>query len=88
MVVRDITNISQKKMLISYRREYHADALVSLNNKEARSYKMEFSLEMTPLGSSIIRVKLLENPEYPLVPLLNELKARILDLDAKDQLPR
>jgi len=88
MVVRDIKNIIQKRMLISYRREYHADAFVSLHNKEARPYKIEFSVEMTPLGSSIIRVKLLDELDYPLVPLLNELKQRINELESKDTLPR
>ena len=88
MVVRDIKNITQKRMLISYRREYHADAWVALHNKEVTPYKIEFSVEMTPLGSNIIRVKLLEDLEYPLVPLLNELKQRIVALDSNDILPR
>jgi len=88
MVVRDIKNITQKRMLISYRREYHADAFVSLHNKEPKSYKIEFSVEMTPLGSNIIRVKLLDELDYPLVPLLNELKHRITELDSTDVLPR
>jgi hypothetical protein len=75
-------------MLISYRREYHADVHISLLNQEAKPYQIEFSLELTPLGGNIVRVKMLDEPDYPLVPLVNEIKERIAAMDRDDALPR
>jgi hypothetical protein len=88
MVVREIDNIRRKHMLISYRREYHADVLISLHNQAAKPYQIEFSMEMTPLGGNIIRVKMLTEPDYPLVPLMNEIKERLAAMDRDDTLPR
>ena len=88
MVVREINNIHRKHMLISYRREYHADVHVALHNQAPKPFPIEFSLEMTPLGGNIIRVKMIEEPDYPLVPLMNEIKERISAMDRDDSLPR
>ena len=88
MVVRDINNIRRKHMLISYRREYHADVHIALHNKEPKPYQIEFSLEMTPLGGNIVRVKMIDEPDYPLIPLINEIKERITTMDRDDALPR
>ena len=88
MVVRNFNNIRRKHMLISYRREYHADVHISLLNQEAKPYQIEFSLELTPLGGNIVRVKMLDEPDYPLVPLVNEIKERIAAMDRDDALPR
>jgi hypothetical protein len=88
MVVREINNIRRKHMLISYRREYHADVHISLRNQDAKPFQIEFSLEMTPLGGNIVRVKMIDEPDYPLVPLMNEIKERIAAMDREDALPR
>ncbi len=88
MVVRELNNIHRKHMLISYRREYHADVMISLHNQDAKPYQIEFSLEMTPLGGNIVRVKMLTEPDYPLIPLMNEIKERIAGMDRDDSLPR
>jgi hypothetical protein len=88
MVVREINNIRRKHMLISYRREYHADVQIALHNQTAKPYQIEFSLEMTPLGGNIVRVKMIDEPDYPLIPLMNEIKERISAMDRDNTLPR
>jgi hypothetical protein len=75
-------------MLISYRREYHADALIALHNAEPKPFQIEFSMEMTPLGGSIVRVRMIDEPDYPLVPLMNEIKERVSAMDRDNTLPR
>lgn len=88
MLVQDIHNIRKKHMLISYRREYQADAMISLNGDLARDFRIEFSLEMTPLGSSIVRVRFLDDIEYPLVPIMQELKETVTRMETAGTLPR
>jgi len=88
MVVRGIQNIKRKHMLIAYRREFFAEAVVFLRENEQRDCKIEFSLEMTPLGANIVRVKFLEDLGYPLIPLMNEVKTKITELDKAGALPR
>ncbi len=86
-MIQDILNIRKKHMLISYRREYIADALIELSSNKSKDYKIEFSIEMTPLGTSIVRVKMVDDLDYPLLPLLNELKQRITDMERDKLLP-
>lgn len=88
MVVRGIQNIRRKQMLIAYRREFLAEAVLSLRDNEQRGCKIEFSLEMTPLGANIVRVRFLEDLGYPLIPIMNEVKSKISEMDKAGTLPR
>jgi chitinase len=87
-MVQAIENITKKHMLISYREEFHGDAVLELRkNGSPQTCKIEFSLELTPLGSKNIRVQFLENLEYPLIPVIRELKTHITELDRSGRLP-
>lgn len=87
-MVNAIQNITKKHMLISYRQEYHGDAVLDLRkNGSTMNCKIEFSLELTPLGSKNIRVQFLDNIEYPLIPVIRELKNHITQLDKSGRLP-
>lgn len=87
-MVQDIQNITKKHMLISYRQEFHADAILDFRrNGSAQTCKIEFSLELTPLGSKNIRIQFLDNIEYPLIPVIRELKSHISNLDRSGRLP-
>jgi len=87
MFVQEISNITKKKMLISYRREYQAQASIKLNGSIMENHHIEFSLEMTPYGEKLIRIRFLDDINYPLVPLMQELKTKIKDLETAGTLP-
>jgi hypothetical protein len=87
MTLHGIHGIVRKNLLISYRREYSAQALVSIHNKEPKGYLFEFSLELTPLGSSVIRVKLIDTPDFPSLSLVNLLKELVHKMDHDGDLP-
>mgnify|MGYP003563631155 CR=1 FL=1 len=87
-MVQTIENITKKHMLISYREEFHAEVVLDLRkNGSSQTCKIEFSLELTPLGSKNIRVQFLDNLEYPLIPVIRELKNHISEMDRSGRLP-
>ena len=87
MVIHEVHDIKRRNPLIAYRREYHARASISYHNQPPGSYAIEFSLELSPLGTSTIRVKLLDNLDYPALPVLGALKEYIHQLDKAGSLP-
>lgn len=87
MLVHDIADIKRKNPLIAYRREYSGTANLGLNGTRILSCPIEFSVELTPLGSSVIKVKLLETPDYPSLPIITALKERVHDMDRAGSLP-
>ena len=87
MVIHAVNNITRKPMFISYRREYHADALIGFREADPAIVKIEFSVEMTPLGEKLVRIQFLEDIHYPLVPVLRELKDVITGLERSGELP-
>jgi len=74
-------------MLIAYRREYTADAHVLFHAPPVHSYPIEFSLELTAFGASVVRVKLLGQIEYPVLPVVTALKEKVHELDKAGSLP-
>jgi hypothetical protein len=89
MIVHELKNVERKEMLISYRRVYTVDAVMSLtgNGSETMS-RIEFAVEDTALGIPEITVSILDNVEYPLIPVIRILKEHIIDLEKTGQLPR
>lgn len=87
MVIHGVNNITRKPMFISYRKEYHADALIGFRESDPDLVKIEFSVEMTPLGDKLVRIQFLDDIHYPLVPVLRELKDHISSLELNGALP-
>ena len=86
MKVVDISNIQRKENLLYYRREYRADARIELLANTLVA-PIDFVLEQRPMGGYSVHVNLVDSIDYPLVPLLSELKGFISDLDLKGVLP-
>lgn len=86
MKVVDIANIQRKENLLYYRREYSGEATIELL-AETLVAPIEFVLEQRPIGGYSVHVSLVDAIDYPLVPLVSELKAFIADLDLKGVLP-
>jgi hypothetical protein len=84
--VLEINHIVRKDVPIYYRRLYSGNAVLELVNKPVE-IPVEFQIEHKPTGQTEINVKLLQKVDYPLVPLMKEVKNFIGALDADGKLP-
>lgn len=87
MKVLHIKNINKKDIPLHYRNEYSGCALIELNSSEQMEKKINFILERGATGMVDISIELLEDVEYPLVPIIKTLKDYIGELDKKGELP-
>jgi len=86
MRVIAIKDIVRKDVPIYYRLLYTGVAVVELT-KGANNYRIDFTIEMKPTGNKEISVSFLDAIEYPLLPILQELKKNIADMDSNGVLP-
>ncbi len=86
MTILAIDDIARKETFIYYRREFTGKALYDLPGRR-HSGSIEFSIETEPTGKKDIRVRLLDSIDYPLLPIVSNLKRYILDLDREGKLP-
>lgn len=86
MKIVELTNLSRKDTHVYYRREFKADAVVEYLSKK-RSIAVEFTLEHSPLGSIDIKATIKENLDFPVLPLLANLKSYVSDLEKRGFLP-
>jgi hypothetical protein len=86
MKVVDISNIRRKENLLYYRREYSGEATIELLANTLVA-PIDFVLEQRPIGGYSVHVSLADSVDYPLVPIVAELKAFIAELDLKGVLP-
>ncbi len=86
MTILDITDIIRKENFIYYRREFTAKALYDLPGKKTEG-KIEFTIETEPTGKKDIRVMLLDPIDYPVLSVIQHLKAFIATLENEDKLP-
>ena len=79
MEVLQLKDIVKKDMAIDYRRVYTAKAVLDMSGKQVEK-KVEMALEHTPLGEVGIKITMLEDIDYPLLPVLKKIteKTRIL----------
>jgi hypothetical protein len=86
MKLTGISNIVKKNSPLHYRNEYTASAVFELDNQSLLSKRIEFVVEMSPIGSKDIRINFVDTLEYPLVPILKSLEDEIHSLDRKGSL--
>ncbi|MEI8094996.1 MAG: hypothetical protein WCG80_12355 [Spirochaetales bacterium] len=86
MKLTEIADIVKKNVPLHYRNEYTARAVFESSDKKTLSKRIEFIVEMTPIGSKDIRINFVDAIEYPLVPILKSLKDEINLLDRKGSL--
>ena len=73
--------ISKKDTLIYYRNEYSGCASFSLIAGKRASVRFESTVEIKPTGERDIYLQLLDQIDYPLVPIMKSLKEEILSID-------
>ncbi len=86
MKVLELKNVQRDEGFIYYRRTFQADAVIELPLKQVEA-PVEFTIELSPLGTKDIDISFLADIEYPLLPLLKGLKELILQKDSEGLLP-
>ncbi len=86
MKLTQIADIVKKNVPLHYRNEYTANALFNSADGKSLSRRIEFVVEMSPIGEKDIRINFVDPIDYPLVPVLKSLKEEIQVLDRKGSL--
>lgn len=86
MKIIGIQNIIRKDVPIYYKRFYKGTLVIELINTP-KEIPLEFIIEHKPTGQLEITATLMEEIDYPVVPLMKELKNYIGELDSGRKLP-
>ncbi|MDR0722589.1 MAG: hypothetical protein LBF75_07355 [Treponema sp.] len=86
MKVLEIKDIIRKDVPIYYRMFFSGIAVLQVMNKLVER-SIDFSIEIKPTGQKEILVTIAAPVDYPLVPLIRELKQFIDKLDSHGELP-
>jgi hypothetical protein len=87
MRVVELTNVVERETPLLYRRTFTATAVLAKKNDEQEATRIEFVLEHSPLGPITVKVKLLDDIDYPLVPVISAIRAHIHKLEESGALP-
>jgi hypothetical protein len=86
MKIVQIKNVERKDVPIYYRRLFSGIAEFELLNK-SEERAIDFTIETKPTGAKDVFVTMPDPIDYPLVPLMKELKKFLIDLDDTGGLP-
>ncbi|MCL2834590.1 MAG: hypothetical protein FWD78_15580 [Treponema sp.] len=86
MKIIEIKNIVRKDVPIYYKRFYKGNLVLDIMDKQDE-IPVEFSIEHKPTGHTEIEASFAKEINYPLVPLMKELKTFIADLESNRKLP-
>jgi hypothetical protein len=86
MTVVEIKGMVRKDVPIYYRRVYTGKAVLEIAGKNLEA-GIDFTIETSPFGTKETAINLIEKVDYPLVPLMKELKKKIEYLDNEGKLP-
>ncbi len=85
MKVINLTNLRKKDSPLLYRREFSADAIFELMEQQT-SKPVEFVLEHKATGGIDIKVTITEDIDYPVLPVVSNLKQFILEMHRRGAL--
>ena len=86
MKIVEIKDIIRKDVPIYYRRHFSGVVILELVNKLIER-PIDFMIETKPTGEKEISLTLSEPVDYPLTPLIRELKSFVINLDNNGGLP-
>jgi hypothetical protein len=86
MKILQVKDIERKDVPIYYRRLFSGTLELELMNKSLERI-IDFIIETKPTGQKEIFITLAEPVDYPLVPLMKEVKKYLNDLDDAGGLP-
>ncbi len=86
MTVLDIKDISTEDAYIYYRKTYLGTAILELQS-DPIEVPIKFLIETEPTGKKNIEVNLKKDILYPVLPVVKEIKKRILSISDSGKLP-
>jgi hypothetical protein len=86
MKVITLKDMIRKDVPIYYRRLYTGVAVIE-TTKDSGDYRIDFTIEHKPTGETEISVSFIDEIDYPIIPVLRELKQYIDELDHNGGLP-
>lgn len=86
MKIIGLKNIERKDTPIYYRRFYSGLISLEILNKNV-DRKIDFKIEIMPTGKKDISITFEQPVDYPVIPLMRELKQYLEDLDRTGKLP-
>ena len=86
MRVIELKDVLRKETHLHYRREFTACAVLDILDRPMEK-RIEFTMESTPLGTLKVNVHLIDQVEYPVIPILSGIKDFVTDLDRRGHLP-
>jgi hypothetical protein len=86
MKVIAIKDIVRKDVPIYYRLLFTGTAVIEFT-RDPGDYRIDFSIEIKPTGQKEITVSFLDNVDYPLLPVIKELKTMINTMHTNGLLP-
>jgi len=86
MKVITVKDIVRKDVPIYYRLLFTGVAVIELT-KDPQDFRIDFSIEIKPTGQKEIVVSFLDDIEYPLLPVIKELKTYIDAMHTNGTLP-
>ena len=85
MVVSKLVDIERKESHIYYMQDFTATMVYSVVGKEQKG-RLAFSVEHKPTGEMVISVRFIDDVDYPLLPLIIDLKTTIKKLIETNEL--
>jgi len=79
MVVSKLEDIERKESHIYYMQDFTATMIYSVVGKEKKG-RIAFSIEHKPTGEMVISVRFIDDIDYPLLPVIIDLKTTIKKL--------
>ena len=86
MKIISIKDMIRKDVPIYYRRLYTGVAVIDMNDVPV-DFRIDFSIETKPTGAKEINATFIDTIDYPLVPVIKDLKQYITELDNVGGLP-
>ena len=86
MKIITIKDMIRKDVPIYYRRLYTGVVSIEIREK-AEDYRIDFAIEAKPTGQRDISVTYIDKVDYPLIPLNQEIRNYIDELDSVGGLP-
>ncbi len=85
MVVSKLVDIERKESHIYYMQDFTATMVYSIVGREKKG-RIAFSIEHKPTGEMVITVRFIDDVDYPLLPLIIDLKTTIKKLIETNEL--
>ena len=85
MVVSKLVDIERKESHIYYMQDFTATMVYSIVGREKKG-RIAFSIEHKPTGEMAITVRFIDDVDYPLLPLIIDLKTTIKKLIETNEL--